>query len=107
MDQQLSDRRGELADANTVTGYVSELRDFLSESPLAERKSFVKSFVKEVRVTGDEATLAYTIPMLPKGATDEILPVLSTVHYGGAEGIRTPCLFNAIEALSQMSYSPI
>ena len=25
---------------------------------------------------------------------------------GGAEGIRTPCLFNAIEALSQMSYSP-
>ena len=25
---------------------------------------------------------------------------------GGAEGIRTPRLFNAIEALSQMSYSP-
>ena len=27
--------------------------------------------------------------------------------YGGAEGIRTPDLFNAIEALSQLSYSPI
>ena len=26
---------------------------------------------------------------------------------GGAEGIRTPDLFNAIEALSQLSYSPI
>ena len=25
---------------------------------------------------------------------------------GGAGGTRTPCLFNAIEALSQMSYSP-
>ena len=25
---------------------------------------------------------------------------------GGAEGIRTPDLFNAIEALSQLSYSP-
>ena len=32
--------------------------------------------------------------------------VLSTVYVGGAEGTRTPCLFNAIEALSQMSYSP-
>ena len=26
---------------------------------------------------------------------------------GGAGGTRTPCLFNAIEALSQMSYSPM
>ena len=26
--------------------------------------------------------------------------------YGGAGGTRTLCLFNAIEALSQMSYSP-
>ncbi len=25
---------------------------------------------------------------------------------GGAEGVRTPCLFLAKEALSQMSYSP-
>ena len=32
--------------------------------------------------------------------------VLSTVKYGGAEGTRTPDFLNAIEALSQLSYSP-
>ena len=32
--------------------------------------------------------------------------VLSTVYVGGAEGSRTLDLLNAIEALSQLSYSP-
>ena len=32
--------------------------------------------------------------------------VLDFVQLGGAGGNRTRCLFNAIEALSQMSYSP-
>ena len=32
--------------------------------------------------------------------------VLSTVRNGGAEGIRTPDPLNAIEVLSQLSYSP-
>ena len=33
--------------------------------------------------------------------------VLSIVKFGGAGGTRTPYLFNAIEALSQLSYSPV
>tara|TARA_Y100000588_G_scaffold203751_1_gene217557 strand:+ start:662 stop:826 length:165 start_codon:yes stop_codon:yes gene_type:complete len=32
---------------------------------------------------------------------------LSKKKFGGAGGTRTPYLFNAIEALSRMSYSPI
>ena len=83
MEQQLSDRRVELADAETVARCISDLRNLLNESSLAERKSFVRSFVKEVKVTGDEVLLTYTIPMLPKGTTEEKLPVLSIVHYGG------------------------
>jgi hypothetical protein len=55
----------------------------LNESSLAERKTFIRSFVKEVKVTGDEALLTYTIPMLPRGVTEEKLPVLSIVHSGG------------------------
>ena len=34
------------------------------------------------------------------------MAVLPIVHYGGAEGIRTPDLLRAREALSQLSYSP-
>ncbi len=106
MEQQLSDRRVELADAETVASYVADLRDLLNESSLAERKTFIRSFVKEVKVTGDEALLTYTIPMFPRGVTEEKLPVLSIVHHGGAEGTRTPDFLLAKEALSQLSYSP-
>jgi hypothetical protein len=93
LEQQLSDRRVELADAETVARCVSDLRNLLSESSLAERKSFVRSFIKEVKVTGDEVLLTYTIPILPKGVTEERLPVLSIVHYGGPWGTVPELLF--------------
>jgi site-specific DNA recombinase len=83
LEQQLSDRRVELADSETVARCVSDLRDLLNEGPLAKRKTFIRSFVKEVKVTGDEVLLTYTIPMLPGGVTEEKLPVLSIVHDGG------------------------
>ena len=37
---------------------------------------------------------------------DKSLEFVSVKKVGGAAGTRTPYLFNAIEALSQMSYSP-
>ena len=40
---------------------------------------------------------------LPKATEDEFVAVEDA---GGAEGARTPDLLNAIEALSQLSYSP-
>jgi site-specific DNA recombinase len=83
MEQKLSDRRVELADAETVAHCVSDRRDLLNESSITERKAFIRSSVKEVKVTGDEALLTYTIPMLPRGVTEESLPVLSIVHHGG------------------------
>jgi site-specific DNA recombinase len=89
LEQQLSDRRVELADEKVVAGYVSDLHNLLSESSLAEKKSFVRSFVKEVKVTGDNVLLTYTIPMLPTGMTEEKLPVLSIVHDGGPLWTRT------------------
>ena len=82
------------------------VRNLLSESSLAKRRSFVKSFVKEIKVTGDRVMLTYTIPLAPKGLTAEEMPVLSTVHFGGAEGVRAPDLLNANQALSRLSYSP-
>lgn len=78
-----------LADEKTVSSYVSDLHNLLNESSLAEKKSFVRSFVKEVKVTGDEILLTYTIPMLSKGITEEKLPVLPIVHYGGPLWTRT------------------
>jgi hypothetical protein len=53
----------------------------------------VRSFIKEVKVTGDEVLLTYTIPILPKGVTEERLPVLSIVHYGGPFGTVPELMF--------------
>ena len=79
----LSDRKVELADSETVKNYVADLYNLLGESTLVERKSFIRSFVKEVRVTGTEALMTYTIPMPPKQLSQETLAVPSIVYYGG------------------------
>ena len=89
IEQQFSDRRVELADSETVARYVADLHDLRNENSLAERKSFVRSFVKEVKVSGDEVLLTYTIPMLPGGMIEEKLPILSIVHDGGPLWTRT------------------
>jgi hypothetical protein len=107
LEWQLKSRKVELADLETVTQYVNELRDLLTESSIAERKSFIKSFVKEVVVTGDKAELKYTIPLLKEGPLEESLGVPHIVRFGGARGIRTPDLLTASQTLSQLSYSPM
>lgn len=84
LEWQLKSRKVELSDIKTVTNYVNELRDLLNESTIAERKSFIKSFVKEVVVTGDQVKMEYTIPMGDKGFSQESLAVPHIVHHGGA-----------------------
>lgn len=66
-----------------VSHYVKDLRNLLNNSPLSERKAFVRSFVKEVKVTGDSVLLTYTMPLAPGGTSVEKLGVLSTVQDGG------------------------
>ena len=89
LELKLNERRIELADVETVKNHVEDLRNLLSESSLTERKSFVKSFVKDVKVTGKEVELAYTIPMPPRGVMEDKMPVLSIVQNGGPLWTRT------------------
>ena len=83
IESQMSDRKVDLADLETISYYVDDLHDLLKEGSLAERRAFIKSFVKEVRVTGNEAVLSYTMPILPEKVAIEKEGVLPTVHYGG------------------------
>jgi site-specific DNA recombinase len=106
LEAPLSDRRVELADLETVTQCVSDLRSLLEENTLAERKSFIRGFVKEVKVTGDDVLLTHTMPLPPEGISQERVRVLHSVRSSGAEGTRTPDFLLAKEALSQLSYSP-
>jgi hypothetical protein len=52
---------------------------------LRGRKSFIRSFVKEIKVTGAEVLLTYTMPLPPEGTLEEKMPVLYSVHPSGAE----------------------
>ncbi len=116
-EDQLQAARGDLeefagrrdavfADLSSVTNYATELQNLLSKGTLPERKNFIKSFVQELLVNKNEATVRYTFPVLPAVAKENSQEVLSSIHFGGAGGGRTLYLFNAIEALSQLSYSP-
>ena len=55
----------------------------MKEETLAERRVFIRSFVKDVRVTNEEAVLSYSMPILPEKIAIDKEGVLPTVHYGG------------------------
>ena len=86
LEAHLSGRRVELADLGLVTEYVEDLRNVLTYSSIAEQRAFIRSFVKEVKVTGNEVLLTYTMPLPPQRITQECAGVLNTVHDGGAGG---------------------
>ena len=96
-----------MADAKSVRSYVNDLRDTLANSPLAEQKSFIRSFMGDIKVTGMGVLLTYKTPLVSHGINSETAGVLDTVQYGGAGGVRTRYLLTASQALSQMSYSPV
>ena len=81
----------------TIAAYAREMRDFLVESELTERRAFIESFVKEIVVTPDDALMRYTVPMpddslIPGGVTEKVAldgAVLPTVKNGGPGWTRT------------------
>jgi len=83
LENMISDRVVELADLETISGYVDDLHKLLKEGSLTERRAFIWSFVREVRVTSDEAVLSYSTPILPEKVTIEKSEVLPTVQYSG------------------------
>jgi len=103
VEELLTDRRMQLADMAMVTRYVEDLRGLLSQGSLSEQKAFIRSFVKEVRVTGKEVLLIYTIPLPPDGAIHERAGGLSIVHDGGPnETFAKP----TIETFFELSITP-
>jgi len=91
-----------------VTHYVKDLRNLLDSSPLMERKSFIRSFIKEARVTGSEVALIYTIPMSLRGITDDGPAVLPIVQHGGGHWTVPELVFekkHLIPALQQLLVS--
>jgi hypothetical protein len=49
----------------------------------AERRAFIRSFVKEIKVISAETVLSYAISLLPEKVAVAKEGVLPVVHYGG------------------------
>ena len=87
----LADRRAVLDDVETITTFAKDMRDFLNESELTERRAFIESFVKEIVVMPGDALMCYTVPMpddslIPGRAAEKVAlngSVLSTAKNGG------------------------
>lgn len=85
----VSQKKIELASPEIVKRYVEDLRQFIDSSEVMERKSFIKSFVKEIRVTENEGRIRYTFPIPPDNHEEEGLEVLPTVYDGRPLWTRT------------------
>ena len=98
VDDQLVERTLDRLSVDEVSGYVSELRQLLQDSELAERKAFITSFVREIVVRGDEATLRYVLPLASRnsaGSADNetlaVSGVLASVRSGGPSSAYCTC----------------
>ena len=89
-ERQLEQRRVELPTTEEIKEYVADFRDFLEEGTIPECKALIRNFVEGIEVSGDEATLTYTIPMPNDGVTSESASVLdfvkSSPQYPGITG---------------------
>ena len=103
LETLLSDRRVELASPDIVRSYAADLRNLLTCSELAERRAFIRSFVKEVRVTGDDVVLTYTMPLMSNGSSVDKIGVLPIVQHGRPDAsIANP----QIESFFELSLIP-
>ncbi len=107
LECHLSDRKVEPADLKRVMAYVDNFRNTLDIGTFSERKAFIRSFVRSIKIKSDDAQMRYTMPLPPDSLPDESGRVLYSVRYGGAGGIRTPYLLTASQTFSQLNYSPI
>jgi site-specific DNA recombinase len=95
----------EHVDIEVVKSYAQDLRSLLEETDSSLAKAFLRSFVKRIEIDGDKVVVQYNLPILLEEGK-QLAGVLPIDTPSGAEGIRTPDLLRAREALSQLSYSP-
>ena len=89
----LAQRRKVLDNVNTIAAYAKDMKDFLNESELTERRAFIQSFVKEIIVVPGDALLRYTVPMpddslIPGRSAEKVAlngSVLPTLPDGGLD----------------------
>ncbi|MBI4283139.1 MAG: hypothetical protein HY663_01560 [Chloroflexi bacterium] len=63
-------------DIDAIRSYAADLWNILEESEVAQRKAFLRSFVKKIVVEEERVKLYYTLPVPPQGRRTETVGVL-------------------------------
>ncbi len=79
IEEALQTRRLEPIDPKTVLDYVKDLKEFLEDSNMFERRAFLRSFIDSIDVDDDQITLNYTVPLPPDNSKQEAVSVLGIV----------------------------
>ena len=78
-----------IADLATVRSHVEELCSLLENGSFGEQKGFLRSFVRSFDVWPEKILLRYTLPLLPKGVSQETVPSLHIISNGTPGRTRT------------------
>ena len=81
--ESIREAKVDLLEASTVRAYVDDLRALLSKGSIVEQKSFLRSFVKQIKVNLPQVVINYTMPLKAQKVEPldrEVLPFA----YGGS-----------------------
>jgi chromosome segregation ATPase len=79
IEEALQTRRLEPVDPEAVLGYIKDLKEFLEDSSIFERRAFLRSFIESIEVDDGQITLNYTLPLPPDNSRQEAASVLGIV----------------------------
>lgn len=82
----------EEVDMDVVKSYTRDLKALIEESDIAERKSFLRSFIKRIEINRNEVVVHYHLPLPQNEKGERVREVLPMVTPGGDRGIRIPKL---------------
>jgi tRNA G37 N-methylase TrmD len=80
-------------EAEIVKDYAQDLRNLLEEGDFTQSKTFLRSFVIKVIISGDKAKIQYRLPMQPDGKRTQSAEVLPIDTLGGRLGRVPELLF--------------
>ena len=66
-----------------MTEYITDMQEILREGTPTERRAFIRSFIKEVKVKGNQAVLSYLTPIPPDKVAVSETRVPRIVQRGG------------------------
>ena len=74
---EMNDDTTHVLSLDTITEYVTSLKELLSSSSFLEQKSFLRTFVKRIELNEPQVIIDYTIPLPINGltTTEEVLRI--------------------------------